>query len=304
MKNVTIKGETSKTMQIAQKVIYAVFETLKKEPEGLPKKDLLTKVAPIFSSDNYANSFLEKSGGRRWETILNFYSINCTKAGFLIKKSGNWSLTQEGEEAMKQGAAKLLQTIKQKYKEWQSSDNIDTEVEEPDAEVNSQTQLAFLETFKDKALEGINAFIRAKNPYEFQDLVATLLKAMGYYIAEVAKKGKDGGIDIIAYKDPLGVEAPRIIVQVKHYTDDNKVSAPAVQQLAGVLKRSTDIGIFVTSSSFTSEAKREAHNNTKHIQLIDFTKFVELWETYYANLSLEDRKQLPLEPIYFLGTNQ
>ena len=213
-------------------------------------------------------------------------------------------MTQEGEEAMKQGAAKLLQTIKQKYKEWQSSDNIETEVEEPDAEVNSQTQLAFLETFKDKALEGINAFIRAKNAYEFQDLVATLLKAMGYYIAEVAKKGKDGGIDIIAYKDPLGVEAPRIIVQVKHYANDNKVSAPAVQQLAGALKRSTDIGIFVTSSSFTSDAKREAHNNTKHIQLIDFNKFVELWKTYYGNLSLEDRKLLPLHPIYFLGTNE
>ncbi len=299
-----MKEDISKTKQIAQKVIYVVFEILKKESEGLSKKDLLSRVAPIFSSDDYANSFLEKSGARRWETILNFYSINCTKAGFLLKESGVWSLTQEGEEAMKQGAAKLLQTIKQKYKEWQSSDNIETEVEEPDAEVNSQTQLAFLETFKDKALEGINAFIRAKNAYEFQDLVATLLKAMGYYIAEVAKKGKDGGIDIIAYKDPLGVEAPRIIVQVKHYANDNKVSAPAVQQLAGALKRSTDIGIFVTSSSFTSDAKREAHNNTKHIQLIDFNKFVELWKTYYGNLSLEDRKLLPLHPIYFLGTNE
>lgn len=303
-----MKEETSKSKLIAQKVIYAVFEILKKESEGLPKKELLSKVAPIFHSDGYANAFLEKSGARRWETILNFYSINCTKAGFLLKESGVWILTQEGEEAMKQGAEKLLQTIRQKYKEWQptvekTSNNTEAEVEEPNAETNPQVQLAFLETFKDKALEGINTFIRTKNPYEFQDLVATLLKAMGYYIAKVAKKGKDGGIDIIAYKDPLGIETPRIIVQVKHY-DTNKVSAPEVQQLAGVLKRSTDIGIFVTSSSFSSDAEKEAHNNTKHIELIDFNRFVELWRAHYNNLSLEDRKLLPLQPIYFLGTNE
>lgn len=303
-----MREEISKSKQIAQKVIYAVFQILKEESEGLPKKDILNKIAPIFASDEYANAFLEKSGARRWETILNFYSINCTKAGFLLKESGVWRLTPEGEEALKLGAEKLQQTIKQKYKEWLPSiENLDateSEVEGTDADVNSQTQLAFLETFKDKALEGINTFIRSKNPYEFQELVATLLKAMGYYIAEVAERGKDGGIDIVAYKDPLGVDTQRIIVQVKLYAETNKISAPTVQQLAGALKRSTDIGVFVTSSSFTSEAKREARNYTKHIELIDLNRFVELWKTYYNNLSIEDRKLLPLYPIYFLGTNE
>ena len=40
-----------------------------------------------------------------------------------------------------------------------------------------------------------------KNPYEFQDLVAALLRAMGYYTPFIAPKGKDGGVDIIAYRD-------------------------------------------------------------------------------------------------------
>ena len=41
-------------------------------------------------------------------------------------------------------------------------------------------------------------------PYQFQDLVAALLRAMGYHVAWVAPPGKDGGTDIVAYTDPLG----------------------------------------------------------------------------------------------------
>ena len=33
---------------------------------------------------------------------------------------------------------------------------------------------------------------------------------MGNYIQSVAPRGKDGGIDIVAYVDPLGAQTPRI----------------------------------------------------------------------------------------------
>jgi restriction system protein len=52
-------------------------------------------------------------------------------------------------------------------------------------------------------------------PYDTQDLVAGLLKALGYHIEWVSPPGKDGGIDIIAHIDPLGTRPPRIKVQVK-----------------------------------------------------------------------------------------
>ncbi|MBF0548586.1 MAG: restriction endonuclease [Candidatus Riflebacteria bacterium] len=32
----------------------------------------------------------------------------------------------------------------------------------------------------------------------------------------VFRDGKDGGVDIIAYRDPLGTESPRIKIQIKH----------------------------------------------------------------------------------------
>ncbi len=56
------------------------------------------------------------------------------------------------------------------------------------------------------AREGIRQFIASKSPYEFQDMVAALLRAMDYHTPFIAPKGKDGGIDIIAYLDPLGAK--------------------------------------------------------------------------------------------------
>lgn len=301
--------EKSLSRQIAEKVIFTVFEILNKETEGLPKREILNRIRETVSFDEYANEFLEKSGTTRWETILNFYSINCTKAGFLIKESGTWYLTEEGKAAMNLGAEGLLQKIIEKYNEWKPSVEKEKDLivadntSDIELEYDLQAQASFLEGYRTKALVAIEGFVRKMNPYVFQNLVAALLRAMGYHIAEVAKEGKDGGIDIIAYTDPLGVKVPRIIVQVKRY-QGTKITAPDIQQLLGTLKRNSDVGIFVTSSSFTSEAKKEARNAGKHVELIDFGKFIELLVKYYNNLSIEDKKLLPLCPIYFLGTNE
>jgi hypothetical protein len=37
------------------------------------------------------------------------------------------------------------------------------------------------------------------NPYDLQQLVADLLKAMGYYPSWISPPGRDGGLDIIAH---------------------------------------------------------------------------------------------------------
>lgn len=47
-----------------------------------------------------------------------------------------------------------------------------------------------------------------------EKLVAGLLKAMGYY-ARATPHGPDGGRDVIASPDALGLESPRIIAEVK-----------------------------------------------------------------------------------------
>lgn len=298
--------EKSKSKKIAEKTIYATLKILKKAGGEMRGKEVVDSIRETVTFDDYEMHQYKKTGYIRWESILHFYTIDCMKAGFLRKNKGMWILTKEGEEAIKLGPEKLLNTATKIYREWDAKRKKEkAEDIEEDEEIKSdkgQAQKALLSQFEDNANTGLRNFIIDKNPYEFQDLVGALLDAMGYHISDIAKRGPDGGIDIIAYTDPLGTKQPRIIVQVKHRPNDS-VSSDDIQKLAGTLKRSTDVGIFVTSGQFSKPAMKESRESREHIELIDFDRFISLWVEYYPKMTDEQKNSLPLHPIYFLGSN-
>ncbi|HPQ35567.1 MAG TPA: restriction endonuclease [Tenuifilaceae bacterium] len=296
--------QISRSKKIAQKTIFAAFNILKKAGGSLRAKEVVDKIRETVEFDEYETHRYEKTGYIRWESVFYFYTIDCMKAGFLRKHKGVWSLTDEGEKAIKLGEEKLLETATAKYWEWdakrkKSNDDVDEVIEED----VSQQQQALLEQYQQQALDGLRDYIVSKGPYDFQDMVAILLEAMGYFISFVSPQGKDGGIDILAYTDPLGVKLPRIIVQVKH-RPDSSISSDDIQRLAGTMKRPSDVGIFVTSGTFSKPAIMEARSSDKHIELIDFDRFIELWQEHYPKMSDEQKNIMPLQPIYFLGSNE
>jgi restriction system protein len=126
---------------------------------------------------------------------------------------------------------------------------------------------------------------------------------MGYYTPFISPKGKDGGIDVIAFQDPLGANKPRIKVQVKH-RPDAAIPVDEIRGLIGLLNKDGDIGLFVTSGRFTSDSERFARDSHVHVKLIDGDTFISLWKDFYSKLSDEEKNQLPLQPVYFLGTNE
>jgi len=291
----------------AAKSLFALMQYMKKNGGSVPFRDLKDIMPTIRDFTPWE---LEKAGKMqyiRWWAQIQFYSVDYCKAGYLVKKDGVWYLTPEGEEAMKMGEIRLLLSANDAYRKWkQQQEAIDANnVDEDESEEAAEKETGInLEELESSAREGIFNHIRSKNPYDFQFMVASLLHAMGYYTPFVAPKGKDGGVDIIAYQDPLGVKTPRIKVQVKHYPD-NPVGADAVRSLRGVLDDEGDIGLFVTSGTFSADAKRETLKGTrKFIKLIDGDEFINLWEQYYDKMDDEDKNKLPLKRIAFLGSNE
>lgn len=298
----------AKSKQIAIKTIHATFKILKEAEGEMRGKDVVDKIRETVSFNDYEKHVYEKTGYVRWESVLHFYTIDAMKAGFMRKQKGTWLLTEEGETAFnKYTPEDLLDAATKKYREWEANNKKGSKIDkEEDNDVslnNSKKQKVFLEQYEANAYSGIRDFILDKNPYEFQDLVGALLEAMGYYVSTIAERGPDGGIDIIAYTDPLGTSQPRIIVQVKHRPND-AISSDEIQKLSGTLKRQGDVGIFVTSGRFSKPSRKESVNSREHIELIDFTRFIELWQEYYTKMSDEQKNMLPLHPIYFLGSNE
>lgn len=118
------------------------------------------------------------------------------------------------------------------------------------------------------------ARIMASSPTFFEEIVVRLLVAMGYggSLQDAGKalgRSGDGGIDGIIKEDRLGLDA--IYIQAKRWDPStHKVSRPAVQAFAGSLEGvRARKGVFITTSSFTSEAKEYVKIIEKKIVLID-----------------------------------
>lgn len=292
--------------KLAAKVMYAAMNILKQKGGEVPGREVIDEIEKTVEFDDWEKATYEKTGNVRWKSVLAFFSIDLIKAGFLIKKKGVWYLTPEGDTAINLGEQGLFDTAHKAYKGWREAnpkkdkEDIKSDISESDSEaqnINEQALEATLQEMEELANEGLRNQINGLNPYQFQDLVGALLRAMGYYTPFIAPKGKDGGIDIIAYQDPLGVKAPRIKVQIKHR--ESSASVDEVRQLMGLLQKDGDVGIFVSSGGFTSDTKITARTSHVHVELIDLDRLIALWQEFYPKLEDEDKNRLRLKPIYF-----
>ncbi len=287
----------SKSMESAAKTLHAALKLLSKNDKHLTFGEICEKLGESLEFSDWENEIM-KSGYKRWRALLSFYSIDAKKAGYIHKKSGEWFITEEGVKAIKEMTPEeLVIDVSKKYQQWQNNEN-----KQMTSEKNiEQVQEANLEQISQDARDSIKDHLYRKNPYEFQDIVAALLRSMGYYTNFIADKGKDGGVDIIAYQDPLGIKVPKMKVQVKHYTSGNKITVKDIRSLVGLLHKDNEVGLFVTSGQYSPDAERFARESHIHIELIDFEKFVELWTEFYNKMTDEDKIMLPIQPIYFLG---
>lgn len=164
---------------------------------------------------------------------------------------------------------------------------------------NNEQEKAELATIKEdvvgKAQEFIKDKVIALDWEEMQELVAGLLRAMGYKTM-ISPKGSDRGRDIQASPDGLGLEDPRIVVEVKHRS--GQMGSKEVRSfITGVGHGSK--GLYVSTGGFSKEAKYEADRSTTPMTLIDIDLLVNLLVQYYDNLDSDTRSLIPLIKIYW-----
>lgn len=298
-----LEKDLSPSKTVAVKTIGKAFELLKANGGEMSRKQLLEKLEKSLTFTDWENDVMPSNGQKRWKTIFLFATVDSIKAGYLIKNKGTWILTPEGEEVFRKGALHLYESASEAYKKWAFENRKVKQPETGEIEDTATSQTVNLELIEKQAGDDIIDFLNKKNPYEFQELVAALLRAMGYHTDFISERGKDGGIDIIAYQDELGIKTPRIKVQVKHYPT-NPIAVDPIRSLKGLLNPGEEVGLFVTSGTFSSESRRFAREATIHIKLVDGEDLVELWQKNYDKLTDEEKNMLPLRAVYFLGTNE
>lgn len=284
-------------------LIRALFTILKSQPDGMRAVDALSALAASIPMTEYEEGDYA-TGGRRFEKVVRFSTVAPVKAGWMVKDKGVWTLTPEGETALHvyPDPEQFTRAVGQLYKTWKSAQPLVPEEGDSDEDVDQASATITLEEAEEMAWAEIEARLAAISPYEFQELVGALLKAMGYHVAWIAPPGKDGGTDIIAYNDPLGTRPPRIKVQVKRNANSARIDVMGLRSFMAVLGEG-DVGLFVALSGFTKDADYEARQSHRRITLIDAPKLLELWTSHYAQLDDSARSRLPLRPVWFLASD-
>lgn len=288
-------------------LVMALFHILEKHPDGMKAKDALAALAQAVPPSEYEAGSYE-SGGRRFEKIVRFATIATVRAGWLAKDDGIWMLTKEGIRALElfPNPVVFYKEASHLYSQWYKQhkglhDDVKspalTEVDDVADESEKSVSVSYEEA-KEQAQEKIDTFLHAMDGYEFQKLVAELLKAIGYHVTWIAPPGKDGGVDILAYTDPLGTQGPRIKVQAKQQV--KAVTEPDLKSFMANIGQH-DSGIFFCTGGFTKDAENYARSQeSKRIMLVDSSKLVQLWTDNIPRLSDQAWQRLPLTPIFFL----
>ena len=134
--------------------------------------------------------------------------------------------------------------------------------------------------------------------HELSRLVAAILRAEGFTV-DTAPPGPDGGIDVFAGRGPLGLDSPRLIVQVK--SSHAPVDVKVVRELNGVLSsQDADQGLLVAWGGVNQPARREMRNQFFRVRVWDADDLLEAVFRNYEELDKELQAELPLKQMWNL----
>lgn len=143
-----------------------------------------------------------------------------------------------------------------------------------------------------------NAVIERYAGHKLEHLVAAVLEAEGF-ACTVTKASGDGGVDVFAGRGPLGLDSPRLVVQVK--SDADPVGVDVVQKLQGALGvHGADQALLVAWGGLNRNARALLINQHFRIRVWDADDLIDAVCRNYLRLPDEVRAELPLKQVWML----
>lgn len=236
------------------------------------------------------------------------------QAGLLASpKRGYFTITQKGIELLAKKPSKVDASVLEQYPEFiefksrrkDKNENESQEefLSEQESSLTPEDALASAYQKLRSALESeILSAVKEVSPSFFERLVVDLLVKMGYGgnrqdAGKALGKSGDGGIDGIINEDRLGLDV--IYIQAKRW--EGAVGRPEIQKFAGALQgQRARKGVYITTSSFTKEAREYASLIESKIILIDGENLSRLMAEHCVGVSIVGQYEVKkLDSDYF-----
>ena len=134
--------------------------------------------------------------------------------------------------------------------------------------------------------------------HDLTRLVDAVLRADGW-VTTVSPPGPDGGVDILAGRGTLGLDAPRLCVQVK--SQDSSADVTVYRTLQGAMQTfKVEQGLLVCWGGFTRAVLQESKQSHFVVRLWDSRDLLDVIYRNYEGLPAEIQAELPLKRVWML----
>jgi len=265
-------------------------------------REVIGKLAAEFQLTEAERTELLPSGNNVFENRVGWARTYLKKAGLLQNtRWGYFQITEQGKAALAKSPATIDLKFLKQYPEFveyytgkkpgEESQGTQSDAKEtPEKETPEELLASGYVTLRKQLEFELLSRVKAAPPEFFERLVVRLLIAMGYggSLADAGRaigKSGDGGIDGVIKEDKLGLEL--LYIQAKRW-DNASVGRPEIQKFVGALHgRRSRKGIFLTTSTFTKDAREYAEGLETKVILIDGVQLAELMFEYGVGVQTE-----------------
>lgn len=294
------------------KFIEPVLRFLAGKPDGVLARDVHEAAADALNLDDNQRAEVIASGQLVYKNRAGWAHDRLKRSGLSQSLSrGKWCLTPEGVNWVNAHTQPLTEEevnhlafefVNVKLKQQPDTNDPKAAALHQEAQAKSSPDDRLdqaLQELRDAVAGELLESLLQVSPARFEVIVLDVLHRLGYggHRDDLQRTGGtgDGGIDGIISLDKLGLE--KVYVQAKRW--QATVGRPEIQAFYGALAgQKAKRGVFITTSSFTSQARDFAHS-VEGIVLVDGERLVHLMIENEVGVSSRLVKVPKLDMDYF-----
>lgn len=291
-------GDTKKKTKQSEFVRWfaPLVQALKDLGGSAAPREALERIAEIEQVPESLRNEVLSSGQERFYNQVHWARQYLVWAGLIDSgRRGVWTLTTTGRQTTlttEMAREIFLEQVRLRTKLRKPSNDFARESSAQDDALPPDTPQAD----EDASLMGFLRVVKNLSSSGFERLSMRLLREAGFERVSVTGRSNDGGIDGVGVLQLNDLVSFNVVFQCKKW--ENAVPPKEIRDLRGAMQGRAEKGIFLTTSTFTSNARVEAERpGAVPIELVDGEKLFDMFKRY--ELGLKPRTVFDIDLSFF-----
>ena len=272
-----------------------LLQALKDLGGSAAPREALERIAEIENVPEALRNEILSSGQERFYNQVHWARQYLVWEGLIDSgKRGVWTLTPKGL-ATQLDSNSARDIFLERVRKHAAIKKVTNSLSESVADIDGKPQDT-PQSDDDASLQSFLRVVKDLSPNGFERLSMRLLREAGFERVSVTGRSNDGGIDGVGVLQLNELVSFNVVFQCKKW--EGSVPPKEIRDLRGAMAGRAEKGIFLTTSTFTSNARAEAERpGAVPIELVDGEKLFDMFKRY--ELGLKPRTVFDIDLAFF-----